>query len=418
MSLALALYRAGAALLEPAAPAILCSRAARGKEDRARLGERLGRPSRPRPEGPLAWLHGASVGESLSLLPVIDHLSRRRPGLNLLVTSGTVTSAELMARRLPQHAIHQYSPIDGPGAAARFAEHWRPDLAVFVESELWPNLLFAARDRGARLALISARMSLKSFRGWERIGGAARPLFEAFDLVLPQDDAAALCLTALGARDDGRLNLKYAGDPLPVEPALLERLAAELSGRPMLLAASTHPGEDAMVLCAFGRVAEGPQAQMLVIVPRHPARGPEIAAEARARGFQTSLRSAGEALAGAQVHVADTLGELGAWFRLARGALIAGSLAPGIGGHNPLEPLRLGCPVATGLHVDSWQSVYDELIAEELVQAVGNAEELGDWMVLALSRTPPGWTDRTHAFLARRSREIAASLALLDRWAP
>jgi 3-deoxy-D-manno-octulosonic-acid transferase len=382
MSAALVFYRAATGLAEPLAPALLRGRMRRGKEDPERLSERLGHASRSRPQGPLAWLHGASVGEALSLLPLIDRLRRGRPDLNLLVTSGTTTSAELLARRLPDGVIHQYAPVDAPGAARRFLDAWRPDLAVFVESELWPNLLTQARARGARLAAVSARMSEQSARNWRRMPGAARRLFEGFDLVLPQDDLTAARLAALGARDGGRLNLKLAGDPLPVDPAVLEAARRAAGDRPLLLAASTHPGEEEVVLEAFQAITSDglPFAARLVVVPRHPVRGAGIAARARLMGFSTWLRSeAGSPVTGspeAEVWVADALGELGLWFRLATSALVGGSLAEDIGGHNPLEPARLDCPVIAGPHTQGWAAVYQALDQAGAVARVEGAEAL------------------------------------------
>jgi 3-deoxy-D-manno-octulosonic-acid transferase len=376
---ALTLYRMGSAALEPLAPALLKRRAGRGKEDPARLHERLGRPTAPRPAGPLIWLHGASVGESLSLLPLVDAL-RRRPGLNLLVTSGTATSAELLGRRLPEGALHQFVPVDTPGAAARFLTHWRPGLGVFVESELWPNLLLGARSRGVRLALVSARLSSGSLKGWLKAPAAARRLLGTFDLVLPQDDDTARRLGELGARDDGRLNLKLVGDALPVDGALAAEIDAALGRRPVLLAASTHPGEELQVLEAFRPLAERHDRPVLILVPRHPARGEEVTAQS-ARLFSTARRGAG-ARPGAdtQVYVADTLGELGTWLSLCKACFVGGSLVPAIGGHNPMEPARLDRAAASGPHVENWRSVYDALAREGGVAFVQDAAELtGFW---------------------------------------
>ena len=324
-----------------------------------------------RPPGRLAWLHGASVGEGLSLLPLIQALSAADPTLNLLVTSGTRTSAELLGRRLPPGARHQFVPVDGPRASGRFLQHWRPDLAVFAESELWPNLILGAREQGARTALVSARLSRASLRAWARAPGAARTLIGGFDLVLAQDAEAAAGLSRLGARDDGRLNLKLAGDPLPVEPTALADLRASLDGRPLLLAASTHPGEEAMALEVFGFLKDRPERPLLVLVPRHPERGEPVEILTRSRGLTVARRAADQPLTGAtEVYVADTLGELGLWFRLARAALVGGSLVEGVGGHNPLEPARLGCPVISGPHVDNWRGVYAELAAARAVRVV------------------------------------------------
>jgi 3-deoxy-D-manno-octulosonic-acid transferase len=363
---ALGLYRLAGWALSPVVPSLLAGRARRGKEDPARLGERLGRSLRLRPPGALVWLHGASVGECLSLLPVIEGLRALRPDLGLVVTSGTVASAEMMARRLPPGAVHQFAPVDTPAAAARFIGHWCPDLCVFVESDLWPNLLDAARCHGARTALLSARLSPGSLRGWGRAGAAARRVLGGFDLVMAQDAPLAGALQRLGARDDGVLNLKLAGAPLPVDEAARQTEAERLDGRPLLLAASTHPGEDEIVLDAFADVASHALSPLLVLAPRHPVRGEAVTALARSRGLLTARRGADEAIeAGTQVLVADTLGELGLWFSLARLALVAGSLIPKIGGHNPLEPARLGCPFAAGPHVENWGGVYRAFAVDE-----------------------------------------------------
>lgn len=371
LPLGLRAYRLATGLVEPLAPCLLRRRAGRGKEDAQRLDERLGVASRPRPSGPLAWLHGASLGETLSLIPLVVRLRAERPDLTVLVTSGTVTSAELIATRLPQ-VIHQYAPVDGPKAASRFLDHWRPDLAIFVESEIWPNLITLAKHSGVRLALVSARLSDRSLINWAKRPKSARALFRSFSLVMAQTDTVGDALRTLGARDDGRLNLKLAGAPLTVNRAELERLRAAARDRPVLLAASTHPGEDEAVLEAYRMIADY---ALLVIVPRHPARAVDIVAAARAAGFTVARRT--EAAFGeARVYVADTLGELGLWFSLAAAALVGGSLAPGPGGHNPVEPAQLGCPVLTGPHVDNWRDLYAALIGAGAAVVVRDPLEL------------------------------------------
>lgn len=358
MTLSLGLYRAATGLLEPIAPALLASRARKGKEDPARLSERLGRATRPRPGGPLVWLHGASVGESLSILPLVDRLRAERPEVAVLVTSGTTTSAALLAKRLPAGAIHQYVPIDAPGSARRFIAHWKPDLAVFVESELWPNLLLEAKAAGTRLALVSAKLSDRSFARWSKRPDAARRLLSAFDLILAQDGRAHQRLEALGGQVAGEADLKFGAAPLPVDEAALVVERARFT-RPPLLIASTHPGEDEIVLDAVTALPDRPP---VLLAPRHVERGPTILALARARGLSAVLRSQapGES---ANIVVADTLGEMGLWFRLAGTALIAGSLVPAIGGHNPLEAARLDCPAISGPFVENWASAFAGLEA-------------------------------------------------------
>ena len=359
--LPLALYAAATGLLAPLAPALLRARAARGKEDPQRIGERLGHAAQPRPPGPLVWLHGVSVGETQALLPLIEALRARRPDLNILVTSGTLTAARLLAQRLPAGVIHQFAPVDSPGAVSRFLDHWRPGAGLFVESELWPNLLLAARARGVRLALLSARMTEGSTRGWERSPASARALVNAFDLILPQDATTAARLRRLGAAPGPVLNLKLVGAPLPCDAAELQRLRKTVAGRRTVLAASTHPGEEAMIAGA----ARDAGAELVIVAPRHPDRGEAIATELAAAGFTTARRSDGGALGPkSTAYVADTLGELGLFLRLADVVVMGGSFVRGVGGHNPLEAARLGKPIITGPDAFNAREVYDALFAE------------------------------------------------------
>lgn len=398
-SSALAAYALASGLLEPLAGALLRARARRGKEDPARLQERLGRGAPARPPGPLVWLHGVSVGESLSLLPLAEALQRERPGLNLLMTSGTRTSAELLARRAPPAVIHQYAPVDTPGAVARFLDHWRPDLGVLVESELWPNLLLGAKRRGMRLALISARMTEKSARGWSRTPDAARELLSSFELVLPQDAGTERRLQRLGATTGPRLNLKRVGDRAPVDAAELARLQAATAGRKVVLGASTHPGEEASILRAHQHASAG---ALLILAPRHPDRGAEVTALARGRGLSVVQRSEGAAPAvETDVYVADTLGEMGLFYALADVVVMGGGFAEGVGGHNPLEPARFGKPILTGPIVFNAAELYADLF--ERVGAIRVADED------ALARDLRGLLQ--HPMIARRIGEAALDYA-------
>lgn len=363
--LSLALYAAVTALAAPLAPTLLSARARRGKEEPARVAERLGHPSLPRPAGPLAWIHAVSVGEAVSALALVDWLSARRPDLALLMTTGTRTAAQMMAARLPAGVLHQYAPVDTPGAVRRFLAHWRPSLGLFVESELWPNLILGAEAAGVRLALVSARITEGSAGGWRRAPAAARRVLGAFQVVLAQDEATAARLDALGRPADGRLNLKDAGAPLPVDDAALADLRAVTAGRAVLLAASTHPGEDEAVAAAWAALPE--PRPLLVIAPRHPARAEAIAAALAGHHLaphRIARRSLGQAPdADADIYLADTLGELGLFYRLADLCLVGGSLVAGVGGHNPLEPARLGAAIVSGPHVANFQDLYADLEA-------------------------------------------------------
>ncbi|MGA2952328.1 MAG: glycosyltransferase N-terminal domain-containing protein [Caulobacteraceae bacterium] len=403
----LALYATAAGLAGAFAPGILQHRVWRGKEDPERLGERLGRAVLPRPDGRLVWLHGASVGEGLSLLPLIDQLRATRPDLGVLITTGTRASAELMAQRLPEGVIHQFAPVDTPAAAARFIAHWRPDLGVFVESELWPNLIAAARAGGARLALVSARISEASFRGWRRFPDAAAMMLGAFDLIMARDEAAATRFTALGGRVEGVWDAKLGAEPLPADPEALATLREALADRPMLLAASTHAGEDAMVMSAFAQAAEARPDALLVLAPRHPIRGGEVEAQARAQGLPTARRSLAEDPAGARVYIADTLGEIGLFLRLASLAIVGGSLIAGTGGHNPMEPARLGCPFVVGPHTEHWP-VYEVFLTARSTLRVESANQIAAVMSEALAGRLAKMSARASKVAARLDGESRA----------
>jgi len=417
-TLPLALYAAATGLLEPLAPALLQARARAGKEDPARLDERLARTGAARPDGPLVWLHGVSVGESLSLLPHIDALRARQPAVSLLVTSGTVTSAALLAQRLPSGVIHQFVPVDSPGAAARFLDHWRPSTALFVESELWPNLILAAKARGVRLALLSARMTDASAQGWARTPGSAQALLAAFDLVLPQDRATEERLRKLGARTGPELNLKLVGPPPPVDQGLAAGLRAGIGGRKVVLAASTHPGEERLIAQAARAAASE---ALLLIAPRHPERGPQIAADLKDLGFEVARRAGHEPpTAATTAYVADTLGEMGVLFSLADVVAMGGSFVEGIGGHNPLEPARLGRAIVTGPHTFNATDVYAQMFAEVAAIEAKDAE--------ALTRHIRGLLDNPMiarriggaalAYANRQGAALAAALKLLEPLLP
>lgn len=373
MSPALIAWRLLTRLLEPLAPRLLDARAKQGKEDAERVDERLGHASVPRPDGDLVWLHGVSVGETLSLLPVVERLRRARPDLSVLVTSGTLTSAQLLARRLPAGVIHQFAPVDAPGAVAAFLDHWRPSLAVFVESELWPNLILEARGRGVKLVLASARITEKTVDGWRRFPGAAREILSAFDRILPQDETSAARLHSLGARIDGHVNLKLSGEAPPHDAAAFTRLSAAIGDRPVVVAASTHDGEEIALVRALDKLADR---LCLILVPRHPARSPEIAAALSRDGYRFALRSQGrEPDRDTDLYLADTLGEMGLFLRLADVVVMGGSFSaalekPPVGGHNPLEPARLGKPAVTGPDMTNWAAVTEALVEADSLAIV------------------------------------------------
>lgn len=371
----LKLYRLATIAATPFASAVLNWRAKLGKEDPARLAERMGESHRPRPTGRLVWLHGASLGESLSLLPLIDRFIQR--GLDVLVTSGTVSSARVLSARLPAGAFHQYAPLDAPKFVERFLDHWRPDIAVFAESELWPNIVAAVRARGAPLVLANARISRQSAERWRAVPGAAKSVFGAVDLCLAQDSDNAARFLALGARCVRIAgNLKFDVPPPPADSARLAEFNGAIGARPAWAAISTHPGEEDIVLDAHVEMAAQSPGLLTIIAPRHHERGVEILDAARARGLRAALRSQEpEPRRDVDVYVVDSVGELGLIFRSVGVVLMGKSLLPG-GGQNPIEPAKLGCAILYGPNVENFTEVYGELAAAKAAARVGDVASL------------------------------------------
>lgn len=388
MTFQLALYGALTTLLEPAAPLLVQRRVKAGKEQPDRIPERYGRASIARPSGELLWMHAASVGESRLLLDLFAELRRRRAGLQAVLTTQTLTSAELIARAAAPGVIHQMAPMDGPGAVKRFLDHWRPDAAVFAEGEIWPNMLGALRRRRIPAALVNARMTARSLDNWNSRRASARELFDTFSVIAAADRATADGLAkATGRAIDIVGNLKLAAPVALASPETIAQWRGALGSRPVLVAASTHPGEDAFVFEAFAPVLEKHPSALLILAPRHPDRGPAIAELARRCGYKAQLRSSDAALPQPRVNmlVADTLGELMLWFALADGVYLGGATAPDIGGHNAIEPVAAGRRVATGPHGFNFREVFDELHAAGHLVFVDAAPDLTTFWLASLS---------------------------------
>ena len=374
---ALVLYRTATRLARPFLNRLIRRRTAAGKEDPDRVAERRGVAARPRPPGPLIWLHAASVGEAQSALSLIARLLATDARLSVLVTTGTVTSARLLATRLPPRSFHQFVPLDVPGWVDPFLDHWRPDLALWMESELWPNMLTGLRRRGVPAVLVNARMSAHSFAKWRRFPAVAASLLDCFDLCLAQSEAQAERLRKLGAKSVACLgNLKFSAAPLPAADAALAALAPAFRPRTVLLFASTHDGEERLAGALHRTLRPRHPSLLTVVVPRHPARADGIAAELASQGLRVKRRAHGEAVGnGDDVYLADTMGELGLFYRLAALAVIGGSFVPH-GGHNPLEAAQLDCAVLYGPDMSNFQAVADELASRKAAIACADPAAL------------------------------------------
>lgn len=373
----LSMYRLATAMGAPLISHYLKKRLKRGKEDAARFTERKGIAGLPRPDGRLIWMHGASVGESLSMLPVIEELVARPGSPNVLVTTGTVTSARLMRERLPDGAIHQFVPVDRLPYVRAFLDYWKPDLALWWESELWPNLVIETHDRGVPMILVNARMSPPSFLRWQRWRSLARALLGCFRTVLAQSDTDVERYRALGANNVVRMgNMKFAVPALPCDEGTLAEIRARTGLRPMWLAASTHAGEEEAALAVHRTVRETHPDLLTIIVPRHPDRGPEIAAMLRDAGANVAVRTNSEPVtAETDIYLADTLGELGLFFRLSPIVFMGKSLVPA-GGQNTIEPARLGAAILTGPHYFNFDEITNAMVAAGGLKVVEDADAL------------------------------------------
>lgn len=380
-SLALGLYLAWSRRAARFAERKLNERLEQGKEDATRLDERRGIASVARPDGPLIWFHAASVGESLALLELIRRLLDEQDDLHVLMTTGTVTSATVMADRLPERAIHQYVPLDAHSFVTRFLDHWHPDLAIWTESELWPCLVSETHARGQPMLMLNARMSKASHDKWRFLRGMARSLLQRFDHAMVQDDLTEIYLRRLGMPQD-RMEvtgtLKEGAAALPVNEADLTALRSALGGRPVWLAAATHSGEEQIVLDAHKAARRSNPRLLLVLVPRHPDRGDALAETLQADGWLFCRRTAGEVPeTETQVYLADTMGELGLWYRLSPISFVGGSLEP-IGGHNPFEPAALGSAILHGPYVTNFVDIYQRLTQARAARLVASATSLAE----------------------------------------
>ena len=419
--LSLAFYRAVVRAGAPFAGGLLALRRGRGKEHGERLCERRGIATCARENGPLIWVHGASVGETLSILPLIEALADRKPALSVLLTSGTVSSAELIQARAPRRMVHQFVPLDVPEYLERFLDFWRPQAALFVESELWPNTILALKRRGLATVLVNARMSARSSRRWRRAPATIRWLLRSFDLCLAQSEDDAKRLAILGAAAvQVTGNLKFDAPAPPAKPRALAALQKAIGERPILVAASTHTGEEFLLAQAHRELAGTIPGLMTIIAPRHPGRGRAIAEEIAALGLTVKLRSRdGLPDADTGIYVADTFGELGLLYRMSEVVFVGGSLVPH-GGQNPIEPAKIGAAILHGPHIFNFAEIYALLQAEGGGRLVSSRASLVEAArtLLGDAAARRRMAERARRTVETRSGALTRTLAALRPYLP
>ncbi len=345
----------------PFVSAYLKWRAFKGDEDKSRLPERLGKANLPRPNKPLLWIHAVSVGEAVAALAIIQAILKKYPGICVLLTTTTVSSAKVIEKRLPKNAIHQFCPVDTPQAVRRFLDYWQPDIAMWIESELWPNLIHETQTKGIPTILLNGRMSLKSFSNWQKLKGMIAPLLSRLDLCAVQSEEQASFFQALGAEAISIMgNIKLMMTPLVIDSKKLQAFKKDVGNRPLWLAASTHPGEEEIVIKAHKTLRKEYPDLLTVMVPRHIERAPFLQELAAKEGISSALRTNTTSLSGVEVYIGNTLGEMGLFYAVTPVVLMGATFVPK-GGHNPVEAAQLGAFVLHGIHTFNNHQLYTTL---------------------------------------------------------
>ena len=368
-------YRLAGAAAYPLVGGYIAWRTTKGKEERTRRRERYGISKVARPPGPLVWVHAASVGESNAVIPLVRRIAGF--GINVVFTTGTVTSAHLVRERFGDKVLHQYVPLDLKPAVSRFLDHWKPDLAIIAESEIWPMTILELGTRRVPQVLVNGRLSDRSFAAWKKRSFIAEALFENLSHVVAQSELDGERFRALGARPVSVSgNLKVDTDPPVVEEDALRRMRSEIGGRPVWAAISTHQGEEVIAADVHELVKKRHPELLTIIVPRHPDRADALAASFFARGLKTVRRSLGDRVTSdTDILLGDTIGEMGLYLRLTEIAFVGRSMTSE-GGQNPLEPAMLETAVLSGRNVQNFRDSYQKLIERGGARLVGDRDML------------------------------------------
>lgn len=371
-----------------------------GKEDKVRFPERLGYASKERPSGKLVWFHAASVGESVSIYPLINKLAELNKDVNFLLTTGTVTSSKMAESKLPENAFHQFVPADMLTSVKRFLKHWQPDLTIFVESELWPNLLTESAKVN-QVILINGRVSDKSFAKWSKYKSVSSKLLGCFSFILAQSKIDQERFNKLGHNDVRYVgNLKFDTPALPSDSQKMGELVTQIGERTVWLAASTHANEEEMIGKIHKELKEDYPDLLTIIVPRHINRMGEIAGEMSKIDLVCSARSKDEKIEkNTDIYIADTMGELGIFYRLVSIVFIGGSLVPR-GGQNPLEAAKLDCSIVFAEHMFNFNEIRSQMLERNAAVSVEGADELKATLKELIK------DDEKQAELAKQAKEL------------
>jgi len=389
--LGLAAYRLAGMAITPALPFYLIARALRGKEEWRRWPERLGRGRRAhikRPGGPLVWLHAASVGETMALVPIIDHILAQQ--IHIVLTTGTCASAHLVETHFGDRLIHQYVPLDLNGPLRRFLNFWRPDLVLVCESEIWPRRIEMLAQRRIPQLVLNAHLSTRSFKRWKKHPALARAIFSKFDSVLCQEQQDFDYYRDLGvAKCEICGNLK-ADVILTSKAPETDLYVQALGNRPRWAAISTHDGEEMMAAEVHRLLRKRHPDLVTLIVPRHIERAQAIADALKAAGLRIVRKSQQQLpQANTDILLGDTVGEMGFYLKLTEIAFVGKSMNEGAhegGGHNPLEPALTGVAILSGPNIENFKTTYQQLLQNQAVHLVNDTTMLAGYVHHLLER--------------------------------
>ena len=380
----------------------------KGKENPNRFWERWVSKQIKRPSGKLIWLHAVSVGETLSLLPLIEKIAEDNPKINILITSSTKTSAQIFEKNLKKRVIHQMAPHDTFFVSKRFIKYWHPDIAVRVESEIWPRILLELNKKMVPSFLFNARFSKKSLKKIESQSASARFIFSLFNEIHVQENKTLEKLINIGIPSENLAltgSLKDSAKKLAFDEHIMKKFLKAAAKQKIWLAACTHSGEDEIVLKAHKKIGG-----ILLIAPRHIERGKHIAKLSRSMGFTTQLRSEfPELQKETVVYIADTMGEMGLWYSMVNVAFIGGSLVER-GGHNPIEAAQLETFILHGPFTHNTEEKYHQLNSLGVGVQIENADMLADELKILRNKDPNKEFKRFKPFLQQNDTAMIAAL--------
>ena len=381
------LYRLLINLVLLISPLIIILRLIKKKEHPIRFKEKFCFFPIKRGNGKLVWFHGSSVGEILSIIPLVEKLEKNKSIKKILITSSTLSSSKVLTKFKLKKTVHQFFPIDANFLTKKFLDYWNPAIAIFVESEIWPNMLINVKKKSIPLVLLNARITKESYKKWKMISLLSKFLFESFDISFPQNHETKKYLNSLGVKKIKFLgNLKFSESKTQKNSALNKNIEKTFKSRKIWCAVSTHNGEEKICAEAHQKLKKKYKKLLTVIIPRHVHRVNNIYKEVNNMGFKVQIHSKKSKIKkDTDIYLVDTYGETKSFFKICNTVFLGGSIV-NHGGQNPLEPARLGCKILHGPNIQNFTEVYRLLNKENLSFKFYNTNQLAKSVAQSLNK--------------------------------